>query len=169
MVFILFLCEHSFVRFQCCHHHLQCTEDDTQLRAQFPGHNLLIREDELIEMIFILQCDSYAWLSRMWLVFYVTVTTAEMQHPPPHCAHSVWSLKTFSKHKQMSVGAISSVWRNSVTHVCFIHTFMSDSILSDCPSAAICHTTTWNGILVGRFNLYWSTTNINFWCHGPTS
>ena len=35
------------------------------------------------------------------------------------------------------------------------HTFMSDAILSDCPSAAIYHTATaCNGILVGRFNLY---------------
>ena len=35
---------------------------------------------------------------------------------------------------------------------------MSDAVLSDCPSSAICHTaTTHNGILVGRFNLYCNT------------
>jgi len=35
------------------------------------------------------------------------------------------------------------------------YTFMSDTILSDCSSAAICHTATkCNGILVERFNLY---------------
>jgi len=40
----------------------------------------------------------------------------------------------------MSVGVTFSPWRNSVAHLCFIRTSMSDVILSDCPSAAICHT-----------------------------
>ena len=45
----------------------------------------------------------------------------------------------------------------------FIHTSMSDDILSDCPSAAICRTATkCNGILVGRFHLYCPTISI---CH----
>jgi len=36
---------------------------------------------------------------------------------------------------------------------------MSDAALSDCPSAAICHTaTTYNGILMGRFSLYCHTS-----------
>jgi len=36
-----------------------------------------------------------------------------------------------------------------------IHTSMSNAILSDSPSAAICYMATeWNGILAGRFNLY---------------
>ena len=39
----------------------------------------------------------------------------------------------------MSLGAIFSVWRNSVIHLCFICTLMSDITLSDCPSAAICY------------------------------
>jgi len=43
-----------------------------------------------------------------------------------------------------------SAWRNWTTHLSFVHTPMSDTILSDCPSAAICHvTTTCNGILEG--------------------
>ena len=38
--------------------------------------------------------------------------------------------------------------------------FMSDAILSDCLSAAICHTaTTCNGMLVGMFNLYCLSTS----------
>ena len=38
------------------------------------------------------------------------------------------------------------------------------------PPAAICCTATkCNGILVGRFSLYCHTTNICFWCHGPTA
>jgi len=27
------------------------------------------------------------WLSRIWFVFHIAVTTAETNHPPPHCAH----------------------------------------------------------------------------------
>ena len=59
--------------------------------------------------------------------------------------------------------------RNSVAHLCFIHSSMSDAILSDCPCAAICHTaTTCNGILAGGFHLYCHTTNICPWCWRPT-
>ena len=40
-------------------------------------------------------------------------------------------------------------WRNSILPLCFIHTSMSDTILSDCSSAAISlHTTKCNRILV---------------------
>ena len=82
---------------------------------------------------------------------------------------TVWSPETFSKHHWMSVGTIFSTWTNSVPHLCFIHTSMSDTIVSECPSAAICHTaTTWNWISVGRFSLYCHTTTIHLWHHGPT-
>jgi len=44
----------------------------------------------------------------------------------------------------------------------------SDTILSDCPSVAICHkATNCIRILVGRFNLYWHLNNIHPWCCGP--
>ena len=40
-------------------------------------------------------------------------------------------------------------------------------ILSDCLSAALCHTATKrNGILGGRFSLYRHTTNIHHWYRG---
>ena len=42
----------------------------------------------------------------------------------------------------MSVGAVVSAWRNSIPHLCFLHTSMSDNVLSDCHSAAISHTAT---------------------------
>ena len=73
-----------------------------------------------------------------------------------HCSvsrnlHQVWCMSLW----WMSVGDNFSACRNSVTHLCFICTSVSDTAVSDCPSAAICHTaTTWNGILVGRFHLY---------------
>ena len=53
------------------------------------------------------------------------------------------------------MGAIFSTWRNSVTLLCFLCVSVSDSILSDCTSAAVCHkANTCTGILVGRFYLY---------------
>jgi len=49
----------------------------------------------------------------------------------------------------MSMGAISSAWRTFVPCLCFIQTSVSEAILSDCPSAAICHAARrWNGISV---------------------
>ena len=49
-----------------------------------------------------------------------------------------------------------------MTPLCFICTSTSDTILSDCPSAAICHGATKGiGILLGRFNPYCHTTNIH--------
>ena len=82
-----------------------------------------------------------------------------------HCAHiHCLSLHTFSKRQWMSRGASFSAWRNSVTHLCFICTSISDTILSDFPSAAICHTAVkCNGILVGRFSLYCHNINIHLW------
>ena len=52
----------------------------------------------------------------------------------------------------------------------FIHASLSDASLSGCPSAAICHTaTTCSDILMGRFDLYYRTTNIHLWHCGPAS
>jgi len=60
----------------------------------------------------------------------------------------------------MPKGAIFSS-RSSVPQLHFICTSMSDTALTDYPSVDICYmATTWNGILVGRFNLY---------CHTPAS
>ena len=80
-----------------------------------------------------------------------TITAAEMQHP---LSSSVWPPETFSKHWWLLVGSIFSTQRNLVPDFCFINTSMSDVILSDCPSAAICcKAIKCNGILVRRFNL----------------
>ena len=68
---------------------------------------------------------------------------------------AIWSPYTLTKHGWMSVGAIFSTWRNSVSYFCFLWTSVSDAVLSDCPSAVICHMAAkWNGILAGRFSLY---------------
>ena len=69
------------------------------------------------------------------------------------------------KHSQVSVNVSGchffSARRNSVPQLCFICTSTSNAIVSECPSAAICHTAaTCSGILVGRFSLHCHTTNI---------
>jgi len=59
----------------------------------------------------------------------------------------------------------NSVCRNSMTDLCFIYAFVSDIVLSDCPSAAICLIATkCNGIFAGSLSLYYHTTNICLWC-----
>ena len=100
MVFFLFLGEHLwdspcaiiFAVFQCCHHHLQCTEADIQLHAQFPGHNLPIHASELIKTFCIFWCD---------------ICTRNMVCPLCHRCHcqntpptaSLWSHPLFDLHK----------------------------------------------------------------------
>ena len=60
---------------------------------------------------------------------------------------TVWFPAPFRKHQWKSMGVVFSTWRNSVIHLCFMCTSMSAAIVSDCPSADICHTVTkYNGI-----------------------
>ena len=87
---------------------------------------------------------------------------------PKHIVHhftvltsTVWFLQMFSVNEYQWVSFFSA-WRNSVSHLCFIFTSMSNAILSDCHSAASCHMTTkFKGILAERFNFYSHTTNIS--------
>jgi len=79
-----------------------------------------------------------------------------------HCAHIHCLVSINVQQVLMNVnGCNFSAWRNLITHLCFIRTSMSDTMLSECPSAAICHmATTRNRILLRRFSLYCHTTNI---------
>jgi hypothetical protein len=54
---------------------------------KFPGCNPLFCADELIEALFISWADSCVGPSETWPVSHITVATAEMHHPLPHCAH----------------------------------------------------------------------------------
>jgi len=76
----------------------------------------------------------------------ITVTTADMGYTPPLCTH-IHCLVSIHV-QQALVKAIFSAQRDSVTQLYFKYTSVLGTILSDCPSAAICHTTTHNGILV---------------------
>ena len=116
----------------------------------------------------LLRCGNCAWLSRKWIVFHVAFATTETQHPLLQSGHSHCLVSVNVQQVLINVsGCHFSPWRNSMAHLCFICTSMSEAILSDCPFAAISHTsTTCNGILVGRFNLYCHTISICFWLCG---
>ena len=167
-----FLCDHlwdppGFVIFQHCLHRSQCAEADIQFCTQFPDYNALISMStlKLIFLIFVMKCS---YLSEMWLIFHIAVATAEM-HPLPHCAN----IHFFGLHKY-SASTDEYQWVPFLLHGGdqwhnFICTSTADAILSDCPSAVICHMPIkCNGILVARFNLYYHTTNIYIWCCEPT-
>ena len=160
-VLFLFLREHlwdppgaSFVIFQHCHYHFQHTDADIQLHTQFPGHNLLIRVDELIELFFVPQVTAVHGCPK-----YGSSFTSLLPPTTSLCSHP---LDESHKHSaNINECHFFSAWRNSIPHLCFICTCISHTLLSDLPSAAICCTiATCNVILVGRFNLYCHTTNI---------
>ena len=170
-MFFLFLHEHSwdpsgsnFAVYYYCHLYFQYIEVNIQFQTQFVGHNLLIYMDDLTGMTCTLWCDSCLWLSRTWCAFHVVVVSVEMYHLLPHCS-KIQSLVSI-KAQQASVnvnGCHFFAWRYSVTHLCSIRTSVSDTILSDFPSAAIClMATNSNGIFLRRFNLYCHITDIHF-------
>jgi len=59
----------------------------------------------------------------------------------------------------MSMSAIFSSWRNLMTHLCFIHTSMLDTILSDCPSDAI---------YGNKTEYWWEVSTSTAICHRST-
>jgi len=105
-----------------------------------------------------------------------TVTTAETHRALPHCAHIHCLVSINVQQVSVSVSGCHCfcMKKHASTLLCFIHTSMSDTILSDCPSAAICHMTRkWKKMeckkTAGRFNLYCHSANISLWYRGPTS
>ena len=96
------------------------------------------------------------------------VAIPKMHHPPPHYVHNHCLVSINVKKTSMNVNGcifffffFFSTQRNSMIHLCFICTSMSE-ILSDCPSGVICHMAIkCNGILLGSLNLYCHSTNIH--------
>ena len=78
------------------------------------------------------------------------------------CSHPLFDLHKLSTGiSKCQWVSFFSTWRSSIPCLWFICASMSDAILSECPSAAICcMATTCNGILVGRYNLYCYNTSI---------
>jgi len=141
----------NFVIFQRCHHCFQYFYANIHLHMQFPSRNPPIHMDELIKTLFISWCDSCSWHSECCWSF--TSLSPLLKHTIHHLTvltSTVQSSKTCTKYQWMSVGTCFFSWRSSLTHLCFIHTSVSDTILSNCPSAAICHMAIkYNGMLVG--------------------
>ena len=97
-----------------------------------------------------------AYLSRCFRLCWNALPTTSLFWNPLFCLHK-WSARI----NEWQWMPFFSTWRNSVTHLCFIHTSMSDAILSDCPSAAIyCMATACYGTLMGSFNPCCCTNNI---------
>ena len=122
--------------------------------------------------------STFYWFSRYWETYIRCFFCSRVGFVGPTCkdfvctvvavlTRPVWSPEIFSK--CLWASAVYSAWKNSMTHPYLTHTSVSDAILSDYPSAAICHTATkWSGMLVGRFNLYCHPTSICLWHHRPT-
>ena len=74
----------------------------------------------------------------------VAVAITEAHHPPPRCAYIHHLVSINVKQAPMNVGGYKffCIEEFAVPHLCFKCTSMLDTILSDCPSAAICHTAT---------------------------
>ena len=168
------MCEHlwippgaDFAIFQCCHHCPQCTEADSSMEHM---HSFLVIIHQFAWKSWS-TCSSFCGVRAVHDHLELGLSFMCLLPLLKHTIRCLtvltstgWSPSTFSKCQWMSMGAIFSTWKNSVKLLCFIHT---DTILSDCPSAAICHTArNCNGILVGRFNFYCHPTYIHLWCHG---
>lgn len=81
--------------------------------------SLIVIPNLLIEMVFISWCDSYSWLSRTWIVFHVSVTTAEMYHPQPHFPNIYCLFSINDGQVSMDVNRCNySSCRNSITYLC---------------------------------------------------
>lgn len=101
----------------------------------------------------IFACKSCSWKFRKYTYRTGWSCVISREHlkiiqMPPHCAHIRFlSLQTFSKCWWVSLSVRFSVWRHSVTHLCFICI----------------------GISVGRLSLYYCIIDIHLWCSVPTS
>lgn len=70
----------NFAILQHSHHCFQCIESDILLFTQFSDHSPLLHIDKMIEILFILWCDNYAWPFGIRLVFDIAIATVEL-----HC------------------------------------------------------------------------------------
>ena len=118
-------------------------------------------------------CCAFKIYMTIWNVACLSHCSCHYWNAPPTtsvCTHSLFGLQKHSASiNECQWVQFFYTWRNSVTHLGFIHTSVSDTTLSVCPSATICHmATTCKGVLVGRFSLYCCTTSIHFWCHALT-
>jgi len=101
-----------------------------QLYTHFTGHNPQICAGELIEAVFILWCDSCAWLSGMLLVFHIAVATTETHHPPPHRVHRCCLVLVNIQWLLMNVNGCSVFLHGGIQ----CHTFASSALPCQIPT-----------------------------------
>ena len=79
----------------------------------------------------------------------------EKHHPPTRCAHIHCLVSINIQQASIDVSGCNLFFMEEFSDTPFLHPHsMSNTVLSDCPSAAVCHTATkCSGILVGRFNI----------------
>ena len=93
-----------------------------------------------------------------------------MHHPPPNCAH-IHCLVSINIHQaSRTINGCRffffSAWRNSMTHFFFSCLSMADTILSDCPSTAICHiATNLHGVKVQPLLPYYQHLPLTLWAN----
>jgi len=90
----------------------------------------------------------------------VSINTPETHHPLPCYAHSHCLVYINVQQVSVNVSGCYFFYLEEFSSALLLHTSKSDAMLSDCPSAAICHLATkCNGVLVGRFSFYCHATN----------
>ena len=99
---------------------------------------------------------------RNMACFLIALAAAETQHPLPHCAHIHCLVSTNIQQAQFNISRCHFFLTEEFSSTPLLHTPSHvRHHLSDCPSAAICHTvTTCNGIRAGKFSHYCHTTDM---------
>ena len=168
-MFFLFLCKHLwdssgtiFAIFQHCHHCLQNLEADNHFHTQFPGHNQPIYMDWVLDLMIsrgsfqsLQFCDSViSWsrhssfngLSRTWFVSFTSLLP--LLKCATHC-HTVLTSILLTSNTQQALMKVIHMEEFSDTP--FLHTHVSDAILSDCSSVK------------------WQQNVMEYWWGGSTS
>jgi len=176
-MFFLSLCERlwdppgtDFVIFKYCSHHFQLIEADIQLCTrfctQFCNLHRWANQDTLdfgVQRLCMIICNM-AYLSchccHSW-----------KHHPSYHCAHIHWLV--FINVQQVSVDVSSCHFfcmeEFSDTPLLHLHFHVRQHFvnLSICCHLSHSNKMEWNGMLLGKFNLYFHTINIHLWYCGP--
>ena len=155
MVFFLFLCENTW-GLSGANHGSQCSESDIQLCKHFTSCNMPICTDDFINNLFLLWCDSCTWCLEHTLPFMSLLPLLKCTTTTSLCLHPLFGLDKHSASNSECQCMTFFIHEGTKWH-----TLMSDTILSECPSAVICHTTTkCNRMLAERFNLPISASEV---------
>jgi len=80
--------------------------------------------------------DSCAWPSGTWLVFHITLATADTHHPPPRCAHILWLVSISVQPMSMNINRCLFFSMEEFSSALLLYTHFH---VSDCPSLCCGH------------------------------